>query len=420
MTKLFWTCTAFYIFYAFLMWWYLFYGSPAQLPDALEGTAADPTTFMTSREIQLSYDYSRLKHLLFFLVTPFEWLVLLSIIVFGGSSWFYRTAEAVTNRPWLKNVLYVFLLSVTTFALMFPLKWLSHQISVNYGVSVADFSVWMKDVVIGYWLNLLILIVIASWFVWIMKKAPKRWWFYSWLASVPFILFLVFIQPVVIDPLYNDFRSLQDKQLEAKILNIAQQADIPAEHVYEVNMSKKTNALNAYVNGIGSNARIVLWDTTLQKLNDDEVIFIMAHEMAHYVYKHVFIGLSGYLLLSFFGFWFVAKGVAVIKRKWGEGLGVRKEHILLLPVILLLFSVLSFASSPLSNYVSREIERSADTYAIELTEDQQAAIKTFQQLTATGLSEVQPPTLVYWFRYGHPSMLERLQKVEQFETAEEK
>ncbi len=74
-------------------------------------------------------------------------------------------------------------------------------------------------------------------------------------------------------------------------------ANIPAEHVYEVDMSTKTNSLNAYVNGIGSNSRIVLWDTTLERLSDEEILFIMAHEMGHYVEKHIYIGIAGYILL---------------------------------------------------------------------------------------------------------------------------
>lgn len=100
---------------------------------------------------------------------------------------------------------------------------------------------------------------------------------------------MMYIQPVVIDPLYNEFYPLKDKELEAKILSLADQADIPSEHVFEVNMSEKTNALNAYVTGIGENSRIVLWDTTLNSLTDEEILFIMAHEMGHYVEKHIYI-----------------------------------------------------------------------------------------------------------------------------------
>lgn len=124
----------------------------------------------------------------------------------------------------------------------------------------------------------------------------------------------VFIQPVIIDPLYNDFYPLKNKELESKILALAEEADIPADHVYEVNMSEKTNALNAYVTGIGANKRIVLWDTTLNKLDDSEILFIMGHEMGHYVMKHVYIGVAGYLIVSLAGFYMVDK---LYKRGYG-------------------------------------------------------------------------------------------------------
>ena len=105
----------------------------------------------------------------------------------------------------------------------------------------------------------------------------------------------------MIDPLYNDFSTLKNKELETKILAMADKADIPAKHVYEVNMSRKTNALNAYVTGIGLNSRIVMWDTTLKQLKDKEILFIMAHEMGHYVMKHIYWGVVSYVLLSFIG-----------------------------------------------------------------------------------------------------------------------
>lgn len=97
----------------------------------------------------------------------------------------------------------------------------------------------MKDELIDFWINYLTMFIIVTVLYWLMKKSTKRWWFYGWLLSVPFTLFMMFLQPVVIDPLYNDFYPLKDKQLEAKILDLASKAKIPAEHVFEVNMSKK-------------------------------------------------------------------------------------------------------------------------------------------------------------------------------------
>jgi len=157
----------------------------------------------------------------------------------------------------------------------------------------------------------------------------------------------MFIQPVVIDPLFNDFYEIKNKSLEEKILSLAETAGIPSEHVYEVNMSEKTNALNAYVTGVGSNSRIVLYDTTLEKLNEDEILFIMAHEMAHYVEKHIYFGITGYLSLLFLLLFVVAKLAKKVIKKFGKLLHISSmNNLASLPLILLIVSVLTFATSP--------------------------------------------------------------------------
>lgn len=230
----------------------------------------------------------------------------------------------------------------------------------------------------------------------------------------------MFIQPVVIAPLYNDFYPLKNKELETKILSLAEQANIPAEHVFEVNMAEKTNALNAYVTGVGSNSRIVLWDTTLNRLSDKEILFIMAHEMGHYVEKHIYFGLVGYIFMTLIGLWLTSRIMTWIIARHGRVLKLKKiSDISSLPLFLLITSMLLFASSPISNYVSRYQESRADQYAIELMGDKEAAVTAFQKLTKSGLSEVNPPLLVKWFRYTHPPMLERIYKVADQTSVEE-
>lgn len=274
----------------------------------------------------------------------------------------------------------------------------------------------MKDELIDFWLSFGTMFIIVTVVYWLMKKSKKRWWLYAWGLSVPFTLFIMFLQPVVIDPLYNDFYPLKDKQLEAKILELASKANIPAEHVFEVNMAEKTNSLNAYVTGIGSNSRIVLWDTTLNRLSDDQILFIMAHEMAHYVEKHLYIGIAGYLLLSLVGLYITARLMEWIVNKWGEALKIPAVNdIRSFPLFLMILSMLMFASSPISNFVSRYQESRADHYAIEMTKNTEAGITTFQELSRAGLSQVNPPLLVKIFRYGHPTMLERISTIEEYE-----
>lgn len=404
-----------YLIYVACMYAYIFVFADTSIPESLRGTKADPETFLNAREYALSEEFSSIRNFLFFLAAPIEWVIYFLILLVGMSRAFERWAKAVSKWKFIQTSIYVFWLSLLSYIAVFPLQYISYTISKTYNITTQGFRAWMKEEVIDFWIDFGLMVLVVSVIYWLMKKSTKKWWLYTWLLSVPFSLFLIFIQPVVIDPLYNDFYPLKNKELEAKILELASEANISAEHVYEVNMSEKTNALNAYVTGIGSNSRIVLWDTTLNRLEDDEVLFIMAHEMAHYVEKHIYIGIAGYLLLSFVGLWLISKLMNWMIKRWGDVLKISSvRSISSLPLFLLLASFLLFVSSPLSNYISRYQETRADRYAIEMTENPEAATSSFQELTKAGLSQVNPPSLVKWLRYSHPSMLERISTIEKY------
>ncbi|WP_028402530.1 M48 family metallopeptidase [Ectobacillus panaciterrae] len=404
-----------YVCFGLFIYWYLFYGTNAGIPEAYKGSSADPATFMNAKELVLSQDYSRTKYVLYFLSTPLEWMVLLFVLVLGISKNFEKWAKDTTKVRFGQIAIYLFYLSLLTTALSLPLQWVGYQVSKSYKISTQTAASWMKDQVIDFWVNFALMLVIVTVLLWLIQKSEKRWWLYAWALSVPFTIFLTFIQPVFIDPLHNDFMPLQNKELEQKILKLADQANIPASRVYEVNMSEKTNSLNAYVTGIGSNSRIVLWDTTLKQLSDNEILFIMAHEMAHYVKKHIYWGMAGEIAMSFVGLFLISRIINGTIRKWGDVFHISKAaSFSVLPLFFLVSSILSFAASPVTNYVSRMEERAADNYAMEMTRDNNAAVATFQDLSKTSLSQVNPPGLVKFFLYTHPTIFERIQYLEQY------
>ncbi|SES13859.1 Zn-dependent protease with chaperone function [Psychrobacillus sp. OK032] len=409
-----WGITALLLFgvYVLAMYVYIFHSGSGSIPAILKGTVADPQTFMTERELYLSGEYSKIRNFLFFIVTPFEWLIYFFILITGLSQLFEKWLPLKNKWAIVQNAVYLFLLSLLLFTVSFPLDYYRYNLSKYYGISTQAFHSWMRDNLIEFWVTFGQTLIVVSVLYWLINRSMKRWWLTAWLLMIPFSIFLMFIQPVVIDPLYNDFYPLTNKELEKEILELAEQANIPTEHVYEVNMAEKTNALNAYVTGIGSNARIVLWDTTLSRLSENEILFIMAHEMGHYVEKHIYFGIGGFLLTMLAGLWLTSKIMPWTIARFGRVLKIeRLNAIHSLPLFLLITSFLLFVSSPLSNYISRYQETRADQYAIELVSDSEAAVNTFQELTKAGLNEVNPPLLVKWFRYAHPTMLERITKV---------
>lgn len=341
--------------YGLFIYWYLFHFANTSLPFEFQGSKADPSTFLNGRELDLSEEYSKIRNLLFFLSTPFEWLFYFLILLFGFSKAFKRWADQSAKYKVLRMPIYLIWLSFFAFVATFPLNYISYSLSRTYHISTQTFASWMKDELIDFWINYGTWLIIVPVLYWLMKKSQKRWWLYGWLLSVPFTLFMMFLQPVVIDPLYNDFYPLKNKELETKILVLAEKADIPAQHVFEVNMADKTNALNAYVSGIGSNARIVLWDTTLNRLNDAQILFIMAHEICHYVEKHIYFGIAGYLLLSLLGLYLTYKIMNWAVRKWGKELKIDDvRDIRSLPLFFMILSLLLFSASPLTNLADRK------------------------------------------------------------------
>lgn len=410
----------FYIFFTIALLAYLIgismylLFSPSSLPLDWKGTAADPATFMTAEQLDKSYSYSRIRNIIAFIDGPLEWGMYLLILGVGLSAAFRRWVQPM---KWglLKIFFFLLLLSFITTLIHFPLDYYVFQLKHQYGISSQPFASWMADSIKSFWISLLMMTPTIWLLYFIMRKSPKHWWLWLWMISIPITLFFMYVQPVLLDPIYNDFYPLKDQELKSEILAMAEKADIPTDQVYEVDMSKKTNALNAYVNGIGSNTRIVLWDTTLQKLKKDEVLFIMAHEMGHYALHHMvwlFIGSVFSLLVVLY---LLSRSLKMVIARCGGYWGIHGTGDLAsLPVILLLLSVISFVSSPIQNAVSRQYEHAADQYAMNMIQDKDTAVRTFQRLAVEGLSEVNPPGLVKYMVYTHPTLYERILFVQRF------
>ena len=370
---------------------------------------------MSPEQVEQAFAFSRIKNILFFIGGPLEWAIYLLILGLGLSAKFRDVVESVVKGSFWRVALFVLLLTFTTTLLQFPLDYYAFHLKHVYGISNETFNSWMTDNIKGFWVSAVLTIPIVWLLYLVIRKSPTRWWLWCWLGSIPLSLFFMFIQPVVLDPIYHKFTPLQDQQLKKEILDLAAQAHIPTEKVYQVDMSRKTNALNAYVNGIGSNTRIVLWDTTLQKLKKDEILFIMAHEMGHYTLHHMawlFIGSIFMVLAALLVVYYLLRWIV---KNCGKYWGIHQiTDLASLPVILLILSVLSFITMPIQNTVSRQYEHAADVYALQLRNDPNAAIRTFQKLAVEGLSEVNPPALVKYALYGHPTLHERIVYVKNY------
>ncbi|UKS25208.1 M48 family metallopeptidase [Paenibacillus sp. HWE-109] len=393
---------------------YLLKGDLFHIPHEMVGTLADPHTFMTNEEIAKAESLSRIRSLAYFVSSPLQ--IGLTLVLLGAAVRFRNGVEKLFRASFLQMAAFVLLFSLLLDVLFLPVDIFLYRIDRAYGISTETLAIFWSDQGKDFVVNLLGTIVMAAIFRWLLRRSPRRWWIWFWFISIPMILFITFIQPVVLDPLYNDFQPLQNQALKQQILHLAAQSHIPADQVYQVNMSERTSAINAYVNGIGGNARIVLWDTMLQKLQPDEILTVMAHEMGHYVERHIYLGILYGIALSFVGFWLASLAYRFFVRRWGSVWGIKGEQDLAaLPVLLLIVTLMSFISAPAQNAFSRVIEHRADVYSMRMTGDGSAAIRAFQQIAKVNLSPVTQPKLVQWFRGSHPTIMERIRYFEQFD-----
>ncbi|CAG7637499.1 Protease HtpX [Paenibacillus solanacearum] len=378
------------------------------VPSMYRGTAADPATYLSAEQLQHSRTLTAARNWIFFVSYPWEWAVYLVLLLTGLAGRWQERLERNIRPAALRFPLYVLLINLAVFIAFLPLRIASYSLSRSYGLSTQTIGSWLRDKAVSFGVNYLIMMLVAAIAFWFIRRGG-RWWVKLWLLSVPFTLFMTYIQPVVIDPLYNEFTRLSDPKLERHILDLAAKADIPADRVYEVDMSQKTNELNAYVNGIGSSLRIVLWDTTLRQLTEPEILLIMAHEMGHYVMHHLEWSTAGAVASSFFLMWIGSWIYGVVQRRWGRSMGIAHTGSMAgFPLVLLILSVLTFVSLPAANAVSRQAEHAADMYAFELIGNSDSAVTMYQKLAVSSLSDANPSLLVKVFRSTHPSIMERI------------
>jgi STE24 endopeptidase len=227
------------------------------------------------------------------------------------------------------------------------------------------------------------------------------------IAAMLAVVLLSFILPVVIEPLFNTFTPLPAGELRGALLDLAHRDGVPVKDVLVADASKRTSALNAYVSGLGPTRRIVVNDTLIDRGKDDEVVAVVAHELGHVVARDVLFGtLAGACAsaLAVFAVAIMLQSPAVLS--WGHATGASDPAVAGLLITLTVW--ISFLASPLTNGVSRRIERQADQHSFDLIEDQQAMVRMHQSLAVHNLATLAPKPLRYLWFASHPTSPERI------------
>jgi len=243
----------------------------------------------------------------------------------------------------------------------------------------------------------------------VIEGQPKRWWIWLAVGTLPVALAAVLVEPIVFDPLFNKFTPLEDAHLRHDILALAERAGIPARHVFQVDMSTRTRKLNAYVNGFGASQRVVIWDTTLQRMRHDEILYVTGHEIGHYVLRHIWQTLGALGIAAFALFWLCDLLVRAWLRAFGRQWGVRApSDLAAMPIFAISLTLATMLATPAMNAFSRREEHEADLYGLELTHANDAAARAFLKLAQDNRSDPEPSAWVRLLLYDHPPLADRI------------
>jgi Zn-dependent protease with chaperone function len=364
---------------------------------------ADPNAYFSHGELTTARDYASGQRLILVASLVAEGAVLV-LLATGRPAVTRRALQRLGARPVLGGAAAAAGLSVVVTVVTVPFGIWAHERSADVGLSTQSLGGylgdWGKATVIGA----ILAGAVGTFGLWLMRRFGRRWWIPGSVGVVIGAAVITWLAPVVIAPLFNKFKELPPGQARSDVLDLASRADVDVGHVYEVDASRRTTAINAYVNGIGSSKRVVLYDTLLKDLNRAERNAVLAHELGHVHGNDIRRGLLFVAIVTPLALIFVAGMSRAIARRQDAEPGQPAY----LPALALAIGATSFAIGIAGNQLSRSVEARADTFALQLTDDPRGMIELQQQLADRNLSDPDPPD-AFTFVFGtHPPAIDRI------------
>jgi STE24 endopeptidase len=338
---------------------------------------------------------------------------LLLLLSLGIVAWMRDVAVKVSRNRWAQGYVFLLLYLVAGFLVSLPLDLYTQHLSLAYGLSVQSWGSWFGDQAKAFGLAWLIGGLLVMLLFWIIRKLPRGWWLVGWAAMVPIMLFGIFVAPYI-EPIFFHYEPLQktNPALVAQLEQVVQKGhmNIPPERMFLMKASEKFTTLNADVEGFGHSKRVVVWDTTIQKMTTDEIVMVFGHESGHYVLNHIIRGIAiaiVIVLVTFFlGYLFVQWSIRRFGGRWGIP---SQNDWAALAVLLLAFSLFSLVLEPIQNTLSRQDEHAADVYGQEavhgLVADPQATAQAaFDVLGKASFADPNPSPLYEFWTGSHPAI----------------
>jgi STE24 endopeptidase len=353
--------------------------------------SVDPTVFFTPDEVARARAYHRPLYLALAADIAVS-TVVTAVLAFG---WLGDRLFAATGGPWwVQTLLFTLLVLAVIEIARLPLAfWRGFVRERRWGFSTQELGGWVADLAKGFTVGVVLTGLALVALLGSIRLFPSWWPLVAVLGAVVLVVLLVFAAPLLLEPIFNRFLPLDDAELTDALRGLAQRAGVPVRDVLVADASRRTRKHNAYVSGIGGTRRVVLFDTLLGETARPELEVIVAHELGHRRHRDV---AKGTLLAM------LSATVAVLVA-WP--LDPTPRHI---PLLLLVWGLLELVSLPLTAAFSRRLERRADRFALELTDDPAAFEAAFRRIARANLSDLDPPRLAYAFVFTHPTPAERM------------
>jgi len=314
-----------------------------------------------------------------------------------------RVLEAGRRRPIRGAAAAGAGIAVTLVVVGLPLAAIAHERARDVGLSTQDWGPWLGDVAKATGIEALFAAGGAALLIALVRRFPRGWWAPAAGAVVAIGVATIWLFPVVIDPIFNDFDELPDGKLRRDVVALAERADVDVGEVYRVDASRRTTAANAYVGGLGHTKRVVLYDNLIEDFPPAEVRSVVAHELAHVHHRDVPRGLLWLAIVAPAGTFLTQQLARRLRPRGWDQAGPDA-----LPALALSLALVSFGAGIASNVLSRQVEARADAYSLELTGDAPAHIALERRLAVRNVSDPDPPSALHALFGTHPKTIDRI------------
>ncbi len=319
----------------------------------------------------------------------------------GGLEWLDQTTTGLGLSPIMTGigVMLAFMLISSLLELPFSV-YSTFVIEERFGFNRTTVKTFIADLFKGAALGLVLGVPLLWIILWLMEKSGELWWVYAWLVWTSFSLFIMWIYPTLIAPVFNKFEPLEEGDTLERIKQLLQRCGFSSNGIFVIDGSKRSSHGNAYFSGFGRNKRIVFFDTLLKMLNDDELEAVLAHELGHFKKKHIVKGMLISIATTF-----VALAVLawLMKNEWfytSLGISTPSTYMALL-LFALVLPVFTFVLHPLLSLFSRKNEFEADAFAAQQTKADYL-IQALVGLYKENASTLTPDPLYSAFYDSHP------------------